>query len=109
MNIVAQRIFFPLLMLVALFMAIILGVAVSEGHYVEMFFGFAGLCGVIWAVVGQKIWWLPIFFFMTLGGYFYVNFRIFSHELAVLACLTPMILELSITKSKGGFSWPIWI
>lgn len=99
MSLTPQSIFIPLVGLVGLALALFVGVAVAEGQYLGMGLFAAAILLMIWAVWGQDIWWMPIFFFMTLGGMFVFGFKIYSHEIAVLVCFLPMILALAMRKS----------
>lgn len=99
MSFAPQNIFIPLLGLAGVVLALFVGVAVADGQYLGIGLTVAAILLIIWAIWGQDIWWMPIFFFMTLGGLFYVGFKIYSHEIAVLICLLPMVLAVAMRKS----------
>lgn len=92
------QIVLPIAVVAGLVMAWFLGLNIANENYRRIAFIIIG-CGVIaWSIIGRKIWWLPIFFFVSLGGHFYLGFKIFAHELAVLLCLLPLIVTLAMKR-----------
>lgn len=72
--------------------------SIGYGDYMVVIVMSAVVCGLLWMIGGSRIWWFPIFFLPALGGLFYVGFKIYVHELAVLICLAPLALALATNK-----------
>jgi hypothetical protein len=84
--------------LVGLGVAFYFALAIGQGQHYQLI-GLGILCiGLAWAIGGSKIWWLPIFFFPSLGGLVYVGFKIYVQELAVILCVIPLILALATNR-----------
>lgn len=106
------QIVLPFAMLVGLAIAGFLGLNIANENYTRMAFMGMGALVVAWSMFGRKVWWLPIFFFLFLGGHFYPGFKIYVHELAVLVCLAPLILTLAMkreTFKSRGFPIPSFV
>ncbi len=84
--------------LAGLAFAFYFAMAIGQGQHYQLI-ALAILCvGLTWAIGGSKIWWLPIFFFPSLGGLVYVGFKIYVQELAVILCIIPLTLALTTNR-----------
>lgn len=96
-------------MLAGLILAGFLGINVAKENYSLIAFVAIGICVLAWAIAGRRVWWLPIFFFASLGGVFYPGFKIYAHEMAVLVCLLPLSVTLAMKRDSfkdRGFRIP---
>lgn len=84
--------------IIGLFAAFWLAQSIGRGNYYSLILVAAISGGLIWAIAGVRIWWFPIFFLPSLGGFFFLGFKIYVHELAVAACIFPLILALATNK-----------
>lgn len=96
--------------LLAIFFGNIVG---SENFFILMLIGLAA-AGSLWVVFGQKVWWVPLFFFVALGGNFYFGFKIYLHEVAVLFALAPLIFVFCLTSGRvryraTGYEKPVFL
>lgn len=98
MQVTGKELLIPFVGILGLIAAFLLGASVADGRYLELTLVFGGILAITWTIVGQNVWWLPFFFFISLGGFFFIGFRIYANELAVLICLLPMILAVALRK-----------
>ncbi len=80
--------------------AMFTGAAVGNAEYFKLILTGGAILGTIWLIVGIRFWWLPVFFLVPLGGFFYFGFRIYVHELAVLMSLVPLVGAIILAKGK---------
>lgn len=86
--------------LVGVLLAMVLGAAAGNQDVVRLVLIALPVGGVFWVLFGCKIWWLPLFFFVTLGGNFFLGFKIYVHELAVLMALAPLTAAFLMRGGK---------
>lgn len=92
------QIILPITILSGLALAGFFGLNIAHENYTQLAFVAIGACIVAWAMIGRKTWWLPIFFFLYLGGHFFYGFKIYASELAVLVCLLPLVVTLAMKR-----------
>src|ERR1700674_6052278 len=51
---------------------------------------------VTWIAGARERWWVLVPAAGTLGGYFYFGYKIYPHEVAVLACFVPLAMALAV-------------
>src|SRR5438876_12380719 len=51
---------------------------------------------ITWIAGARERWWLLVPAAGTLGGYFYFGYKIYPHEVALLACLVPLAMALAV-------------
>lgn len=90
----------PIAVFIGLAMAAAMGIWIADEKYSQLIMISAGVAVVGWAIMGRKIWWLPIFFFGSLGGHFFLGFKIYAHEIAVLLCLVPLAFAFAMQGSS---------
>lgn len=95
-----QRLLLPVSFFLFIILAFYAGNAISEEKYVELFFALCGIGIFFWAVFGYNYWWIPMFFFLGLGGFFYFGFKIYMHEIALLICLAPLAFVFIFQEVK---------
>lgn len=109
MQLEGNKIFAAVVGLLGLVAALFFGFNIADGRHFELIVVAAAVMAVVWTIVGQRIWWLPMFLAMSLGGFFYLGFRIYSVEAAVLVCVLPLVLAWAI-KKHGTPIMPIpWV
>ena len=84
--------------IIGLFAAFWIAQSIGRSQYYSLILVTIFASGLTWAIAGVRIWWFPIFFLPALGGFFFLGFKIYVHELAVLACVFPLILALATNK-----------
>ncbi len=74
--------------------ALMLTLATARGGPTRMVFFLAGAAVVAWFFFGRFAWWIPVPLAVAFGGLFWVGFRIYVHEAALLLsvfALTPTL------------------
>lgn len=54
--------------------------------------------GVVWMVAGRRVWWLPVPIATSIGGLIWVGFRIYSHEIALVASAVALLPAIAINR-----------
>ena len=95
-------------------LAVYFGMAVSEASYYSLIVIFASTFLAVWIVVAKDRWWLPFPVAVALGGFFYIGFRIYLHEIMLACCLLPLILSIAARKEsmstlRQRIPAPVWI
>lgn len=80
--------------------AILVAQSIGQGQYFTLVVLAIVSAGLIWTIGGLRIWWFPIFFLPALGGMFFMGFKIYVHELAVLICMFPLVTALATNKQS---------
>ncbi len=63
-----------------------------------------------WLVLARQRWWVIVPAAGTLGGYFWFGFKVYPHEVAIAACLAPLVMTLAIRsgrKIEGRPKFPV--
>lgn len=96
-----QRVFIWLVTFLGIALAPVLGYFTCTLGW-QMDIIIAGLIVVAaWAFVARDRWWVPFPAALSLGGTFYLGFKIPVHEMALLICLFPLALALA-TRWQGA-------
>lgn len=66
--------------------AMFLGSSVGSEAYGTVILCFMIVAGIAWVVLAGEGWWLPMTFGLGIGGFFYVPFKLYPHELALAVC-----------------------
>jgi len=51
---------------------------------------------ITWLAGARERWWLLVPAAGTLGGYFYFGYKIYPHEIALLACFVPLAMAFAV-------------
>lgn len=96
-----QRVFIWLVTFLGIALAPVLGYFTCTLGW-QMDIVIAGLIVVAaWAFVARDRWWVPFPAALSLGGTFYLGFKVPVHEMALLICLFPLALALA-TRWQGA-------
>lgn len=79
-------------------LAMIFGMSLSSGDYLEMIIWIGGALFVVWIISGRNCWWVPFPAAMAFGGYFYIGFKVYSYEIALALCLLPLFILIMARK-----------
>src|SRR5262249_39944192 len=66
--------------------ALVLGSALGSDDYLLVILATASLFAAIWIVMSGERWWVPMGFGLGIGGWFFVPFKLYPHELALALC-----------------------
>jgi hypothetical protein len=67
-------------------LAMFLGTAVGSDDYFTIIFATLGLFASLWVVMSGERWWTPMMFALGIGGYFYIPWKLYPHEIALGLC-----------------------
>lgn len=73
-------------------------VSVMQGGVNQLIFYTAIVGGVAWVVLGQRAWWMPIPLAAVFGGMFWVGFRVYTHEVAMVMAFVALIPALILDR-----------
>jgi hypothetical protein len=85
-----ERIHIWIVIALALTLAIYTGVLVGDAPVHTFVFVLTVVSLIAWVTTARRVWWVLMPAAAVLGGYFYFGFRIYPHEVALLACLVPL-------------------
>jgi hypothetical protein len=84
---------------IALLLSPFIGYQVSTTSYQLVILIVGGLVAFCWTIFAGHSWWVPFPAALAFGGTFYVGFKIPAHEMALLVCTFPLILNLCVRYS----------
>lgn len=102
---------FPQLILVtvvtlALLFALFLGVEIGTDDF-WILAGLIAVAGVIgWTVIGREYWWLSMTFGLGIGGFFTIPFKLYPHEIALVAAGLALLPQLVFHQAAAGKERP---
>lgn len=83
-----------------LIVAVFLGSMVASNALVTVIV-IGTLCLILsWLFLARQRWWVIVPAAGTLGGYFWFGFKLYPHEVAIAACLAPLIMTLAIRHGR---------
>ncbi|MCX7712690.1 MAG: hypothetical protein N2035_03350 [Chthoniobacterales bacterium] len=101
MDSILQKLLIPIVFFISITFALYSGVLISEEKYVELLLISSCIIVFLWMVFGYEYWWLPMFFFLGLGGFFYFGFKVYLHEIAVLISVLPLVFVIVFHEIKN--------
>lgn len=101
MDLATAKIDFPKLGLLAaailgLIICFIIGLLLGTNPTVTLIVVIATLTAVAWIIFARDRWWVVIPMAGAIGGYFYFGHKIYTTEVALLACFAPLAIARSI-------------
>lgn len=71
--------------------AIFLGSSVGAEDYSTVIMCFLVVVAIMWVVLSGEGWWLPMAFAVGIGGFFYVPFKLYPHEIALAVAAVALL------------------
>jgi hypothetical protein len=91
-----------LIVAITVIIAPIVGYQTSATSYQLVFLIIAGMLAFIWTIFAGHRWWVPFPAALAFGGTFYVGFKIPAHEMALMICIFPLLLNLCVRYSGAA-------
>lgn len=80
--------------------ALFLGAALGSDDYLTVILTAVFLFSSIWIIMSGERWWVPMGFALGIGGWFYIPYKLYPHEMALGLCGMAILPRIPF-KSTG--------
>lgn len=91
MSPILSQLTYYLAIFVGLIAALFMGSWLGTESYGTVIFSFLIVAAIMWIVLSGEGWWMPMAFALGIGGFFYVPFKLYPHEIALAICAVALL------------------